>query len=174
MFYIAIPIMLALATAGPRPPRGVEVDDVRMVSALSQTPQDCLSYTRDGASILFEGRRISNAAQQTRKMWSSEAERTANLFAFRARQLVQAASRSPDRFGCRAVNASVDINALFVLLEEIEAGRAAVVSEDGQFQPKLAIHYVGSPCGNLCGIGTISVSLPDSGTSLLSLLWWQV
>jgi hypothetical protein len=65
------------------------------------------------------------------------------------------------------------MDALSLLVEEAEAGRAAATDNGGRFSRALAIRYSGKPCGPGCGLGMITISRRGSKRPLAEVIWWQ-
>jgi hypothetical protein len=173
MTHLGILIALALSTALPRPPSGVAVNETRTVPALPAAPRICFAYTGAGGNLLVEGTRIRQAAASPTATWETEAERLAYVYAKRARELVATSAPESDPHGCKLLSPSVSMDALSLLVEEAEAGRAAATDSQGRFSPAIAILYSGAPCGVHCGLGMITVSLPGGQKPLVEVLWWQ-
>lgn len=173
MTHPIVTVLFAVAAlVSPRPPGGVDVDERRVVPALARAPAKCFSYSSAGGSLIVDAP-IVESARSAPRMWQNEQERATYVHALRSRELVAHASLGKDAFGCSAVSPGVGMSALQLMVDEAEAGRAAIVSRARTFSPRLSIHYIGKRCGPMCGIGIIKVGLPGTPESVVEVVWWQ-
>ncbi|MEE7561545.1 hypothetical protein HH299_19065 [Xanthomonas sp. Kuri4-2] len=64
--------------------------------------------------------------------------------------------------------------AAYLVLEHLEDGRAVLRDGTTQaLQPRVAIRYLGTNCGPMCGSGHIDVALPGQPRPFWVVSWWQ-
>lgn len=161
------------AAAPERPPVGTDVDETRTVAQRSRAPADCLSVVLEGVTVLLDRDALARQAAARPAQWKTEAERMALIEGRRAAALLQAASLA-DGADCRhQVTQTLDGEDQYVVLAHLERG-AAVVLPAGTKQPlpAVAIRYLGSRCGPLCGRGSILVHVPGQQRPFLVAHWW--
>lgn len=61
---------------------------------------------------------------------------------------------------------------MYLVLEQIENGRAAIFADNDKPVRTVQIRYLGMRCGEHCGRGDIFVSVPDAPCPFLVLNWW--
>ncbi len=123
--------------------------------------------------MLVEGGPILKAASLRPRKWQTEPERVAYVYSMRARELISASVPGLGPYGCRLISQSVSMDALWLLVQEAEAGKAAAFNANGAVASAIVVRYLGKPCGALCGIGMITLWLPGAKKPLLEVMWWQ-
>ena len=162
-----------LAAPVDRPASGADVDETRTVAQRPGPPPDCLSLTLNGVSVLLDRRELAGKAAVQSSQWTTEAERLALIEGQRASALLSAATTVKGENGCAQINAALDAEAKAMVLAALESGSATVLV-DGSKTPiaAVAIRYLGTRCGPLCGRGHIMVYVPGRSRPFLVQDWW--
>ncbi len=173
MTHLGLLLSFTLATVLPRPPSGVQIDETRTVSTVRGTPKACFAFSGEGGSLLVEGGPILKAASLRPRKWQTEPERVAYIYSMRARELISGSAPGLGPYGCRLISPSVSMDALTLLVQEAEAGRAAALNAKKSFASAILVRYAAETCGALCGMGMITLWLPGAKKPLLAVMWWQ-
>lgn len=164
---------LLLAAPVDRPASGTDVDETRTVTQRSGPPPDCLSITLSGVTVLLDRQELARKAAVRSSSWTTETERLALIEGQRASALLSAATTVKGENGCTQINGALDGEAQATVLAALE-GSSATVFVDGSKAPiaAVAIRYLGTRCGPVCGRGHIMVYVPGQSRPFLVQDWW--
>ena len=162
-----------LAAPADRPASGTDVDETRMVAQRTEPPLDCLSIAWRGVTVLLDRQELARKAAVQPSPWTTEAERLALIESQRASALLSAAATGKGENGCTQIHGALDGEAKAMVLAALESGSATVLL-DGSKAPvtAVAIRYLGTRRGPLCGRGHIMVYVPGQSRPLLVQDWW--
>ena len=164
---------LLLAAPVDRPASGTDVDETRTVAQRPKPPPDCLSITLSGITVLLDRQELVRKAAVPSSPWTTEAERLALIESQRASALLSAATTVKDENGCTQVNGALDGDAKATVLAALESGASTVLVNDSKLPiAAVAIRYLGTRCGPLCGRGHIMVYVPGQSRPFLVQDWW--
>ncbi|RZJ62424.1 MAG: hypothetical protein EON49_02250 [Acidovorax sp.] len=182
LFSIALMLVSTALTAAPvvRPPSGTDVDETRMVSQRTAPPQPCIAVPLGRVTVLLDPQELAVRAAARPAQWTTESERMALIEGQRAAALLAAATATvppngstATAHGCSHTVTTLDAQAQYTLLAALEAGSATVlVAGDKRPAAAVAIRYLGTRCGPLCGRGLIMVSVPGQSAPFLVQDWW--
>jgi hypothetical protein len=164
---------LLLAAPVDRPASGTDVDETRTVAQRPKPPPDCLSITLSGVTVLLDRQELARKAAVPSSPWTTEAERLARIESQRASALLSAATTVKGENGCTQVNGALDGEAKAMVLAALESGASTVLVNDSKHPiAAVAIRYLGTRCGPLCGRGHIMVYVPGQSRPFLVQDWW--
>lgn len=164
---------LLLAAPVDRPASGSDVDETRTVTQRPQPPLDCLSIRLSGVTVLLDRQELARKAAVQSSSWTTEAERLALIEGKRASALLSAAATGKGENGCTQINGALDGEAQAVVLAALESGASTVLADDSKHPiAAVAIRYLGTRCGPLCGRGHIMVYVPGQSRPFLVQDWW--
>ena len=175
LFSIALMLVSTALTAAPvvRPPSGTDVDETRMVSQRTAPPQPCIAVPLGRVTVLLDPQELAARAAARPAQWTTESERMALIEGQRAAALLAAATATATAHGCSHTVTTLDAQAQYTLLAALEAGSATVLlAGDKRPAAAVAIRYLGTRCGPLCGRGHIMVSVPGQSAPFLVQDWW--
>ena len=162
-----------LAAPVDRPASGTDVDETRTVTQRFEPPPDCLSITLSGVTVLLDRQELARKAAVQSSPWTTEAERLALIEGKRASALLSAATTVKDENGCRQIHGALDGEAKAVVLAALESGFSMVLLDGSKaLVAAVAIRYLGTRCGPLCGRGHIMVYVPGQNRPFLVQDWW--
>ena len=164
---------LLIAAPIDRPASGIDVDESRTVAQRSTQPADCLAARWGGVTVLLDRQELVRKAAVQPSQWTTEAERLAFIEGRRASALLSAAVAVKGKSGCAPIDGALDGEANAIVLAALESGSATVLL-DGSKTPvaAVAIRYLGTRCGPLCGQGHIMVYVPGQSRPFLVQDWW--
>ena len=97
----------------------------------------------------------------------------AAIAAHRAQAFLTKLTGPVDQDGCLTLVSKLDGEDLYLVLDEVEDGAvSARMTDSGQAIYRLEIRYLGTRCGSRCGMGVISIRLPNESASELDISWW--
>jgi hypothetical protein len=178
-FAAALAVVLAAngvpeAGAKPvRPPAGQPVDESHEIPLRARVGAPCVAVRTPAASILLARGPLEAAAASAPSNWRTEPEREALIRGGRAKALLALARGSPDATGCVRVDAARLGDAAHLVVEELEAGDAAVIGHGaGAPDAAITVRYVGVRASPTSGRGEIRFLRGDPRTMFFGVEWW--
>ncbi len=174
LFLLTLAISQAAGAASWPPPSGGDVDQERTFTLPTRAPEPCLSATLDGVSFLLPTDELKRLAAADKGARNGEADGQTSANAERARRILSLkTAKKKNQFGCAALAKPLAPDLLYVVLNLLEAGKAAVaIPETGELSPQVIVRYLGERCGGRCGHGDIFVYLPEKRRLIMTLMWW--
>lgn len=161
------------ALAAQRPPSGEDVSQIRTVNLQAHSPAQCASVLTRKLTLHLSVGRLTEKAGFTSSHVGSESERLAAISAQRAQALLAKLTGPRDQDGCLTLKSKLDDEDLYLVLDEVEDGAVfAKITDSGQKIYRLEIRYLGTRCGSHCGMGIISIRLPNESANELDISWW--
>jgi hypothetical protein len=158
-----------LAPQFEAPSAGVTVDESFTVTLPTEFDRPCISIAGNGATILIARdtlERLRDAS--TMNQWSTEDERLSLIRGNQSKELLMAAARSLDSFGCNAVKVQALNDAQYLVGALLNAGMASVIDMSSHLRAsQVLVRYVGHQ-----GVfGHIIYLLPPARV-FLQYQWW--
>ena len=175
LLFIVPMLAVTVLRAAPvdRPASGVEVDETRTVVQRTKPSPDCLSVTLNGVIVLLDRKELVKKAVAQSSHWTTETERLALIEGQRASALLSAATGGKGEKGCAQIDRALDTEAKAMVLAALESGFSTVFASDSKLPiAAVAIRYLGTRCGPLCGRGHIMVYVPGQSRPFLVQEWW--
>lgn len=156
-----------------RPPAGQTLDRSFEVALASRIDRPCIAVRANGAAVLIARAPLDAAVAARPARWRTEAEREALIRGDRAKLLLERARGGPDHAGCASVDARSIGDAGHLLVEWLEAGRAAVVADGAVAADRaITIRYVGNAPAPHVGRGDIRFLRGEPRREFLRVEWW--
>lgn len=156
-----------------RPAPGRDVDRTQTIRLLEAPPSPCAEISFGSISVALSHSDVRILANSSPRQSRNEAERRREIRSKRATALLEVLKPNARLSDCVGrADGAAGADWMYLVLEQIENGRAAVFADNDKPVRTIQIRYLGMRCGEHCGRGDIFISIPDAPRPFLALNWW--